>query len=51
LHGDRDGQYSIRLNAQYRVCFKWAPHASAPSGPSALHASGDAYDVEIVDYH
>lgn len=51
LHGDRSGQYSIRINAQYRVCFKWAPHASIPAGTGALQASGDTYDVEITDYH
>jgi len=37
LRGDRQGQYSIRVNDQWRICFRW-------------HA-GDAYDVEIVDYH
>ena len=37
LKGDRAGQYSIRINDQWRVCFSWK--------------SGDAYDVEIVDYH
>lgn len=37
LKGDRQGQYSIRINDQWRVCFKWK--------------NGDAYDVEIVDYH
>ncbi|MGD9561278.1 MAG: type II toxin-antitoxin system RelE/ParE family toxin [Pyrinomonadaceae bacterium] len=37
LKGDRSGQYSIRLNDQFRVCFTWT-------------ASG-AEDVEIVDYH
>jgi proteic killer suppression protein len=37
LTGDRKGQYSIRVNDQYRVCFRWE--------------SGDAHDVEIVDYH
>ena len=37
LRGSRDGQYSIRINDQYRVCFVWR--------------SGDAYQVEIVDYH
>ena len=37
LKGDRDGQYSIRINDQYRVCFEWK--------------DGDAYQVEIVDYH
>ncbi|MCB1122872.1 MAG: type II toxin-antitoxin system RelE/ParE family toxin [Verrucomicrobiae bacterium] len=37
LHGDRNGQYSIRINQQYRICFVWSE-----SGPS---------EVEIVDYH
>lgn len=37
LKGDRKGQYSIRINRQWRVCFKWQ--------------DGDAFDVEIVDYH
>ena len=37
LQGDRRGQFSIRINQQYRVCFIWE--------------SGNAHDVEIVDYH
>lgn len=37
LKGDRQGQYSIRINKQWRVCFRWGD-----AGP---------YDVEIVDYH
>jgi len=37
LSGNRQGQYSIRINDQWRICFKWL--------------DGDAYDVEIVDYH
>ena len=37
LRGDREGQHSIRIDDQYRVCFRWS--------------DGDAYDVEIVDYH
>jgi len=37
LKGDREGQYSIRINDQWRVCFRWY--------------EGNAYDVEIVDYH
>ncbi len=37
LHGDRKGQHSIRVNDQWRICFVWR--------------GGDAYDVEIVDYH
>lgn len=37
LKGDRKGQYCIRINDQWRVCFRWQ--------------TGDAYDVEIADYH
>jgi len=37
LRGDRKGQYSIRVNDQWRVCFRWS--------------GGDAFDVEITDYH
>ena len=37
LAGDRRGQYSIRINDQWRVCFRWA--------------AGGAHDVEICDYH
>jgi toxin HigB-1 len=37
LKGDRAGQYSVRINDQWRICFIWK--------------AGDAYDVEIVDYH
>lgn len=38
LHGDREGQYSIRINMQYRICFKWPEGASGPR------------EAEIVDY-
>lgn len=37
LHRDRAGQHSIRINDQFRVCFVWR--------------EGDAYKVEITDYH
>lgn len=37
LAGDRLGQYSIRINDRWRICFAWR--------------DGDAYEVEIVDYH
>lgn len=37
LKGERAGQYSVRINDQWRICFIWK--------------AGDAYDVEIVDYH
>ena len=37
LRGDRQGSYSIRINGQWRLCFRFV--------------DGDAYDAEIVDYH
>ncbi len=37
LKGERKGQHSIRIDQQWRICFRWQ--------------AGDAYDVEIVDYH
>jgi len=37
LKGDRAGQWSIAINDQWRICFRWE--------------NGDAFDVEIVDYH
>jgi proteic killer suppression protein len=37
LAGNRAGQYSIRVNEQYRICFRWK--------------DGDAYEVEVTDYH
>ena len=39
LKGDRKGQYSIRINMQWRICFEWPDGQSGPS------------NVEIVDYH
>lgn len=37
LKGNREGQHSIRINDQFRICFKWR--------------EGNAYEVEITDYH
>jgi proteic killer suppression protein len=37
LKGDRKGQHSVRINQQWRLCFKWQ--------------DGNAFDVEIADYH
>jgi toxin HigB-1 len=37
LAGDREGQHSIRINERWRICFRWE--------------AGNAFDVEIVDYH
>jgi proteic killer suppression protein len=39
LRGDRRGQWSIRINDQWRICFRWEPGANGPE------------DVEIADYH
>jgi proteic killer suppression protein len=39
LRGQRTGQFSIRINQQWRICFEWPPDAAGPS------------NVEIVDYH
>ncbi len=37
LCGDRKGQWSVRVNKQWRICFRWV--------------DGDAFDVELIDYH
>lgn len=37
LHGMREGQYSIRINRQWRICFEWR--------------NGNAFNTEITDYH
>lgn len=37
LKADREGQWSLRINDQFRICFQWS--------------DGDAYEVQIVDYH
>jgi proteic killer suppression protein len=39
LHGDRNGQHSIRINDQWQICFEWVDRTPGPS------------NVEIVDYH
>ena len=39
LHGDRKGQYSVRINDQWRICFEWPAESPGPT------------NVEIVDYH
>jgi toxin HigB-1 len=45
------GVYSIRVNRQYRVCFKWAPHGSAPEDADILQVEGDPCDVEINKHY
>src|ERR1700733_4010548 len=49
LGGDRNGQYSIRINAQYRVCFKWVPADGVEPGADPMHVSGEPDEVEITD--
>jgi proteic killer suppression protein len=51
LHGEDQGKYSIRINDQWRVYFKWVPYAAVPAGTDALQVAGDSYDVEIIDPH
>lgn len=51
LGGDRAGQYSIRINDQWRVCFRWAPTAAKRNDVDILALEGEAFDVEITDYH
>lgn len=46
--GDRAGEWSIRINDQWRVCFRWDP---AEAGDQALMVRGSPYDVEICDPH
>ena len=50
LKGDRKGQFSIRINDQYRVCFIWIPLQPPPESGDLLQAVGEADDVEITDY-
>lgn len=51
LGGDRRGQYSIRINVQWRLCFGWTPRTPIADEFDILFVEGDAIDVEIVDYH
>lgn len=51
LQGDRKGQYSIRINDRWRVCFGWAFTETAGDQTDPTTLSGDPIDVEIVDYH
>ena len=50
LRGDRVGQYSIRINDRWRICFKWA-FTDDTAGADEMLTPGEPYDVEITDYH
>jgi toxin HigB-1 len=54
LGGDRFGEYSIRINRQWRVCFTWVQHDRPEQGlvpADQMLVPGDAGHVEIEDYH
>lgn len=57
LKGDRLGQYSIRINQQWRICFKWIDGNAHDvemiyfQNKNCKYIDGNAHDVEITDYH
>lgn len=54
LKGDRSGQYSVWINAQWRICFRWEPKTTEPQQKAKtdpLDVPGDAVEVAIIDYH
>ena len=55
LKGDRLGQYSVRINAQWQICFRWEPKTNElppqEGKTDPLDVPGDAADVLIIDYH
>ncbi len=51
LVGDRTGQYSVRINDQWRICFCWRAKEGAAGILDPLDHPGDAVAVEIVGYH
>jgi proteic killer suppression protein len=46
LTGDRAGQWSVSINSLYRVCFNWVEYT-----PEDPQSTGDAYNVQITNYH
>ncbi len=50
LGGDRQGQWSIRINDRWRVCFRWS-FAHPVTDADELMREGEPHDVEIIDYH
>lgn len=51
LAGDRKGQFSIRINDRWRVCFMWVFAEKISPGTDPLTGEGEPEDVEVTDYH
>jgi proteic killer suppression protein len=51
LGGNRRGEYSIRINDRWRVCFRWAFIENMPKGTDILTVAGEPYSVEITDHY
>lgn len=51
LHGDREGEYSIRVDRRWRVVFRWATKEPLPEGSDIGLAAGEPYDVEINNHY
>jgi proteic killer suppression protein len=51
LRGDRRGEYSIRVDRRWRVCFRWAPLEVLSEGADIGTVAGEPYDVEISDHY
>jgi proteic killer suppression protein len=51
LQGTRRGQFSIRIDGKWRICFRWAPTEDAPAGRDQLFVQGEPYDVEITNHY
>jgi toxin HigB-1 len=51
LKGDRVGEYSIRIDRQWRVCFRWSPLQPLPDGADIGLVPGEPYDVEITKHY
>lgn len=51
LHGDREGEYSIRIDRQWRACFRWVTLETLPEGADFGIVPGEPYDVEISNHY
>lgn len=51
LGGDRRGEYSIRIDHQWRICFRWALLEPLRRGADVGTTAGEPYDVEITDHY
>ncbi|MFZ3234395.1 MAG: type II toxin-antitoxin system RelE/ParE family toxin [Stellaceae bacterium] len=51
LGGDRKGEYSIRIDAKWRICFRWVTLEPLPQGADIGAVAGEPYDVEINNHY